>query len=186
MQDTDRKRKLLWYYRHTFKELNLEYESYLRYNFITNRDEIRYRLSSKGWDFVNSKVFEALHTYEVVITKDEMINYILAERIWNPYRPIRYLGYRWRYYPFSSHYVRQSHHKPKELNETQIAKNDYRLKKGIAKDKSKAYYRRGAGKFYKRYSNQKHRAWQKEKISNEDYDFSDTDYKYFCDPWLWD
>lgn len=186
MQDTDRKNKLLWYYRCTFKELNIEYESYLRYNFFTSRDETRYRLSSKGWDFVNSKIFEALHTYEVVITKDEMTNYILPDKVWNPYRPFKRFGYRGRYYPFASHYVRKEHHKKKVLSEHEVAKQNWRNEKQLRKDKAKAYWRRGAGEFYKRYSNQKHRAWQKQELKNHNYDLHNNEYKYFCDPWLWD
>lgn len=110
-----------------------------------------------------------------------------------------YRNYRWKPAKFSwswNHeqrhrvcrkFVKRPHHKKKELSEEQITKREWRERKGFAKDKSKAYWRRGAGKYYKRFSNQMHRAYVKQQIINKNWDnLCNNDYKYFLDPWLWD
>jgi hypothetical protein len=182
--------KYLWHLKCNFHNADF-YEKYSSHTDAWGRVAHYWRITSKGYDFINHHFYECTQVYEIEISKDSFINYLKTEpnRWDNPWRikKVSRRVYRWAYKnPEARGYIRLPHHKKKVLSEEEIAKREYRERKGISKDKAKAYYRRGAGKFYKRYSNQKHRAWQKEKISNGDYCFSDTDYKYFCDPWLWD
>ena len=160
----------------------------------------RYKIGDNYWTSSNPKDItlsdwykEARRVWLIPFTFEDFKWMVLQNKTslnWKyyRYRPKKF-SWSWNYENRNCvcrKYKKQPHHKPKELNETQIAKNDYRLKKGTAKDKSKAYYRRGAGKFYKQLSNQMHRAWQADKLSKADYNFNNNDYKFFCDKWMWD
>lgn len=136
---------------------------------------------------------EARRVWLIECTFEEFKWMVLEKRTslyWKYYRyKAKKFSWSWNYenrHRICRKYIKQPHHKKKVLSEEEIAKREYHERKGSNKDRRKTYWKRGAGKFYKQYSNQKHRAWQKDKISNGDYCFSDTDYKYFCDPWLWD
>ena len=111
---------------------------------------------------------------------------------------VLYRNYRWKPKKFSwswnyqqrhrvcRKYKRQPHHKKKELSEHEIAKRDWRLKNKLRKDKADKHYGREPKQFVKRLANRKHRSWQNQKIRNNDFDFSDRDYRYACDMWFWD
>jgi len=75
----------------------------------------------------------------------------------------------------------------KTLSDKEQSKRDWREHTQVDKDNKKASYRRGPGKWYKKYSQKLHRSWQKTNIHNEDWEeLLDTKkIKYFCDPWLW-
>lgn len=160
---------------------------YERLNFISEMYCYRvHKLVLENW------YREATFVYQLACTFEDFVWLINNKSI------VLYRNYRWKPKKFSwswNHeqrhrvcrkYKRQLHHKKKELSEHEIAKRDWRLKNKLRKDKANKHYHRGAKSFYKKLSNQMHRAWQKEKISKGDYEFSDTDYKYFCDPWMWD
>lgn len=69
------------------------------------------------------------------------------------------------------------------------SKKSWREYKKVRKDKAKAYYRRtGCPKHWKRYFNKKHRQWERENISKEDWQaLSDRKkLKYISDPWHYD
>jgi len=89
-----------------------------------------------------------------------------------------------------SKYQKKIHHKKKEeLSDHKQAKKDWREKTKIKKDKSRthrSWSNRGAGKWYKKYSNRMHRNWTKQKLYNQDWDLNEREYKFFLDPWMWD
>lgn len=152
-------------------------------------------ISSRGWDFLNSNYYEITTVFGFEMGKEWFKNYLLKEpNQWdNPYRKKKkgrwtlYWQRRWEAKGKPSAYRRNPEHEKKVLSEQEINKREWRKKKGISKDKSKAYYRRGAGKWYKKYSNTLHRQWEREMIHAEKWDeISDKDYKFFLDPWLWD
>ncbi len=131
-------------------------EEYPYYISWLNKEENRYRISSKGWDYINSKVFEAQQVYEIddFTTTDltEPIRHGMSDPwIWstkNKYS--HWFNYYSNRHRESQHYVRQSHHQKKELSEKEIAKQDWRKSKGIDRDKKKnGWHRRGAGKHFK-------------------------------------
>jgi hypothetical protein len=183
----DNEKKYLW---HLKRKFHTE-EYYESYETVWGNN---WRITSKGYDFINHHFYELTQVYELEITKEWFESYIkeAPNRYHSPYRKLKtYYKYgnwkaSWDSRNRTTKFIRQPHHQKKVLSEKEIANREYHERKGSNKDRRKTYWKRGAGKFYKRYSNQKHRAWQKEKISNGDYCFSDTDYKYFCDPWLWD
>lgn len=84
---------------------------------------------------------------------------------------------------------KKPHHKKKERSEKFIIQKEWRAKNKLIKDKSKwRHYRRGAGKYYKRYSQKLHRGWVRDNISHQNWDVlaNQRKIKFFCDPWLWD
>lgn len=188
-------RKYLWYLKCKFHSADY-YEKYetwwSRGSWNTFGDkQYSWRITSKGYDFINHHFYECTQVYEYDMTKEWFTSYLKEEpnRYQNPYRKQRrYKQYSWRYKnPYGTSYVRQPHHEKKVISEHEQARRDWRLKKNVAKDNAKAYYRRGAGKYYKRLSNQMHRTWSKQNIQkHQTANMGDTDYKLFIDPWMWD
>lgn len=61
-----------------------------------------------------------------------------------------------------SHFVKQPHHCKKEISEEVLHKREWRKKKGFSKDQSKTKtWKRLAGVYYKKLSNNMHRSWGK-------------------------
>lgn len=186
-------RKYLWSLKYQFHKADF-YEPYESIWGNYNKADGKYyswRVTSKGHDFINHHFYECTQVYEIDMDKAWFIAYIKQEpnRYDSPWRSTKTNRrvYRWRYKnPYGLGYVRQPHHKKKELSEHELARREWRDKKGIAKDNAKAYYRRGAGKYFKRLSNKLHRAWSKDNIKHHRTSMSDTDYKLFLDPWMWD
>jgi hypothetical protein len=187
---------LIWHYVNEFKN-NSSYleEYYFYYTWNTLKKEVRFRISAKGWDYINSKVHEAIHIYHI----EDFCKEDLTNPIWNGMsNPNRY----YRKYHFlnnwykqiagkhrqPTHYIKKDHHKRKELTEHSIAKAEWRENKGFIKDKKRnGWKRRNAGKYYKKFSNRMHRRWQKEKIFNQEFDeIGDNLYHFFQNPWMWD
>lgn len=76
----------------------------------------------------------------------------------------------------------------KEISAKEQIRRDWRKKKGRDRDSKKVCWRRGAGKWYKNYSNRLHRSWEKQNISNSNWDdlVNDRKIKFFQDSWMWD
>lgn len=183
---TERDRKIVYYYYCLFRQnKNLYYEFYDRTVF--DRTYTYSRLSAKGHDFVNSSYHEAVHTYELDPTeysKDGFFRLIAQDGF---YRSRKYLRTPWMYRDYwrKSSYRKQSYHCKKEISEETLHKNEWRKKKGFAKDQSKTKtWKRNAGKYYKQLSNQMHRAWIKNEMTHGR-EVCNNDYKWFIDKWMW-
>ena len=85
-------------------------------------------------------------------------------------------------------YQKKENHSKKEKTEEQIAKDDWRDKKGFKKDQAKCHKRRGCPKDWKKQANRDHRAWERHNIDKANWtELANTKkYKGFQDPWLWD
>lgn len=84
-------------------------------------------------------------------------------------------------------YAKKPHHRKKTKEEKEKINNKKRWKKSKDKRITKGWWNRSPGKFYKNFSNRKHRMWQKQKIHNADWEeLHDGSYKHFRDSWLWD
>lgn len=95
--------------------------------------------------------------------------------------------FRYGYNHEKASYRRDETHKKKVLSDDEFKRREWRQKKKMRKDNSKPSYRRGAGKWYKQYSNTLHRQWERQMIHAEKWDdMSEKDYKFFLDPWMWD
>lgn len=83
----------------------------------------------------------------------------------------------------SSRYVKRPHHKVKELSEEEIAKNNWRKKKGFNKKRiEKSPY--GSSKHLaKKASNKSYRRWVNQRIKDEDFDafYQTKDIHFFND-----
>ena len=185
--------QLLSNYYWEFKQNSSFMEDYVYLRSWDLKEENRKRISSKGWDYINSKVHEAIHLYGIYdLTQELMVEAIyngLRNYYWNHNSKINHWYKRIKSrHSKSNHYVRKNHHTKKELSDKEIAKKDWKEKKGKNKDNQKCgYSRRRAGKYFKKLSNKMHRSWQKEMMYNEDYDnMHGIDYKFFQDPWMWD
>lgn len=190
--------KYLWHLKCKFHH-NDFYEKYETWwsqsslNTFGNK-QYSWRITSKGHDFINHHFYECTQVYEMDMTKEWFTSYLKEEpnRYQSPYKRVNKKYSRWARWGYRhdgppKHYVRQPHHEKKVISEHEQARRDYRIKKGVAKDNAKAYYRRGAGKYWKQLCNQMHRTWSKQNIKkHHTAEMSDTDYKLFIDPWMWD
>lgn len=188
-------RKILWYYNQYF---NLKrkhyYEGYQR-SFL-GKPATYTRMSAKGWDFLNSSYYEAVHKYKLTdnITREDFNDWVCYEKMHNPWsRDFRHerLGrrvYNWRHrHNMNSGYVKREHHKKKVLSDEQINKKEWREYKGFAKDQADIQKRRGAGRYFKRKANKKNRAWSRDLMSHDLHEeMCNNDYKIFIDRWAWD
>lgn len=184
-------RKVIYYYYCLFKQnKSLYYEFYER-KFL-DRSFTYARLSAKGHDFINSSYHEAVHVYNLdpeEYDKKRFLTLLAQDGFYNPHK------YTFRKYCIvyrdrnkTNHFVKQDHHIKKEISEKAIQKKEWREKKGFSKDQSKTKtWKRGAGAYYKKLSNDMHRSWEKEMMDNGRYDeMCNNDYKlYISDHWMW-
>jgi len=130
---------------------------------------------------------EARRVYRIELDYDQFKRWLTGvdNRRYVPYRYRRNTG---EYYHREKRgYQKKAEHKKKELSEEVIRKREWREKKRVRKDKAKSYWKCGAGKYYKNFSNKLHRQWERRSIENDNYDMmSQVDHKFFLDPWLWD
>lgn len=78
---------------------------------------------------------------------------------------------------------------PKEIDEKEAQRREWRKSKGMDKDKQKAgQYRNGPSSWLKRSCNKTHRQWERECLKKERYDemAEKSLRKDFFDPWMWD
>src|SRR5690554_6840332 len=148
------KQKLLYHYYCEFSQYS---------HFIEKNPESGFkRISSKGWDFIHSKIFEAFHTYGIELSiRDFRIDTLLYE-VANPHsyyhhnyhynhKIMNWLRSLQRRHEKPSHYTKKPHHQKKQTNEDQLHKKEWRERKGINKDNAKKNKRRrGAGRYYKK------------------------------------
>ncbi len=120
---TDQDKKIVWYYYCKFVSKHSSfYEEHTKYIPVLERTYIYMRVSSKGWDFINSSYFEAIHVYgmDSTITKDEFKQLLTKERMSNPWKPYvrRYKWLHWIYTRHTKHtsYRRNPEHKKKVLS----------------------------------------------------------------------
>lgn len=84
------------------------------------------------------------------------------------------------------HYQRKSHHQKKVLSSEQLARKEWRQKKGFGLDRKRSVYGQRK-KVAKRISNRSYRAWVRNALAHENYDaLSRKSSKDFFDPWFWD
>ena len=90
----------------------------------------------------------------------------------------------WR--PLGGKYRKNVDHKKKDGKKSD--KEAWRLEKGIAKDKAKAYYRYSYRGWAKKHSNRQRRSYFRQQLALGNYESFDSrvDYVEFRDPWLWD
>ncbi len=193
----------VWYTERNKYEWYTDEDGECRSKIIDSYPVQRNRRSAAEWSFIHSK-YHYITKVDPIYTGslEDFISYLGKDktRYGNPYK-YKYNNwnfrfshqcgkhtYRWRCTSGRpSGYQKKPHHKKKELSDHAIAKKDWREKKNLKKDKAKAYWKRGAGKYYKKFSNKLHRQWERRMINNgKTEEMSQIDYKYFLDPWLWD
>lgn len=189
------KNDLIWsYYLEFRKNVSFIEKDPNSYFYLNETQHYSNRISSKGWGFINSKTFEAYHLFGITLDKQELEGCFLNPNYTNPNYWIlrnekiyKRIANRFRRDKRVNHFIKKEHHKKKEISDADINKKDWREKKGFQKDHAKNHARRGAGKYYKKYSNKKHRNWERKVLFNENYEkMNDIDYRLFLDPWMWD
>ena len=112
-----------------------------------------------------------------------------AEKLIKGY-PRRYSRY-WRRFEFPFRHkhedVNWKEKGKKTVSEKEQIRRDWREKKGINRDNKKPNYRMGAGKWYKNHSNRLHRSWERQNLSDGNWDdlVNDSKIKFFQDSWMW-
>lgn len=100
------------------------------------------------------------------------------------YKP--HYDYRPRMQPYTA-FIKKEHHKPKVLSEKELAKKEWRKEKGFERDYRKKERTLGAKTYAKRASNRFHRAWQKQKMSEQDFEaLTEIETYEFKNAWMWD
>jgi hypothetical protein len=148
------------------------------------------RTSKEQWAYLHKSYYYCTQIDSIFEGSfQEFIDLITKEHYRNPYDYTR-KWYRWRnwsyYKSLKGSYRRKPHHEKKILTEQELAKREWNEK--FKRDKSKSgWSHRGPGKSFKKISNDKHRAWERKQIYNENWErMNDMDYKYYLDKWMWD
>ena len=148
------------------------------------------RYSNAQWTYFHQQYYRCTKVEKIYSGSfADFIKLITNSNYKNPYKKKKYgRWWRHRYYRLylPSKYQKKPHHTKKILSEQEISKRDWREKKQFRRDKAKPNWHNGRKTYYKHLSNRMHRQWVREKLKHQDFDFNDTDYKYWQDPWMWD
>lgn len=179
------KEKVLW--RVHWNYFQLSEEKYSRTFYDDNVRTLEFtRKSREQWDFLHRYYYYCTQIWSVYDSsfRDFVKCMEEAPDKWGR-RKRPWWGRWWRWPKSVSSYARQPEHQKKVLTEQEQARRDWREKKQFRRDSANQHYSRGPKTYFKRLSNHMHRQWERKKLAHFDFDFNDKDYKYFCDPWMW-
>lgn len=182
--------KVIWNYRQQFRQ-SPYYEAYEYVSPWSDKPEIRYRISSKGWDFINSTYYECTNILGIELTKEAYKDALTKDHFWNPFTDYTYrsrLIDRWRRRHEargqSTHYVRREHHEKKVLSDHEVHKREHRKKK-FKRGKDARNFK--VSPYFKRINKRSHRAFERRCIdTHQTWRLGDRSWFEQDDRWSWD